>query len=91
MAIFLITPFSGQVPLDAEIKSAISEHERYPLKSGGWLIKFDGTSKELSDKLKITSDTPADASIATAMVAAISGYYGRGPTDMWEWIASRMK
>lgn len=87
MSIFLITPFAGQEALSAEINSAVAEHDRYQINNGGWLIKFDGTSRELSDKLKISTDP----SISSALVVSISGYYGRGSTDMWEWIKSRLE
>ena len=53
---------------------------------GPWLIVTDGTAKDLSDKLGIS-----DGSTSTAIVLATSGYFGRAPNNIWEWIAARLK
>ena len=52
---------------------------------GQWLIAATGTSKDISDRLKVT-----DGAVGSAIIVAFSGYYGRSSTSTWEWIASRM-
>lgn len=52
---------------------------------GQWIIADSGTSKDVSDKLGITTGT-----VGSAIIVSFSGYYGRASTNIWEWIASRM-
>lgn len=49
-----------------------------------WFVSYKGTSKELSDLLGITSNNDG----STGIVVAISGYYGRAPTNVWEFVAA---
>lgn len=89
MALFLATPLTeNRDRLDHAIAVAIHESDRYRTKSGTWIIKFEGTSRELSDKVGTTNTEPTRTE--SAMYTPISGYYGRGPTDMWEWMKSRL-
>jgi len=92
MTIFYATSL---VANDSELETAVTgnfdEHDRYRIQNGrGWLIKYPGTAVELSNFLGITGqqeDQPA--AVKSAMVLAVTTYYGRGPTDMWEWIKTR--
>jgi hypothetical protein len=71
-------------PPDAQIKQALEAKlpgKYYQMPKGEFVVSFTGTSKDLSDALGIT-----DGTAGTAMVASISGYYGRAPNDLWEWI-----
>jgi hypothetical protein len=51
---------------------------------GQWLLKADGTAKEISDRLGITADKPDD--IPNAIVLTVSGFWGREPSNVWEWL-----
>ena len=89
MGIFHVCPLTNEsAALDAAVKAAFQSHDQYPLKAkAGWLLKFDGTSKELGEKLGLgeennTTNTPC-------LITSISGYWGRGPSDMWEWLKTR--
>ena len=68
--------------------------ERYPgnsykIDSSKWWVNSSATtSKELSDQLGITSAPPHTGS-TTGIVISVKGYFGRGPGDMWEWIATK--
>ncbi|MBE0508682.1 MAG: hypothetical protein IBX50_18520 [Marinospirillum sp.] len=81
MAIFLIVP---TLPGDG-ISKALEAHKLnipyYPLPHGEFLVSFKGTSKELSDLLGIS-----EGKTGSAIVAAISSYFGRASTDIWEWV-----
>lgn len=46
-----------------------------------WLISADMTPKEVSDKVGITGGDNG-----SAIIFSMRGYYGRAPTDVWEWI-----
>jgi hypothetical protein len=52
---------------------------------GQWIIAANGTSQDVSDRLGVTA-----GNTGTAIVVSVSGYYGRAPTNIWEWMASRM-
>jgi hypothetical protein len=44
-----------------------------------------GTAKDVSDKIGITS-----GNLGPVVVLAVSGYYGRAPMNIWEWIAAKI-
>ena len=51
---------------------------------GQWLVSEKGkTAQQISDQLGLS-----DGSIGSGIVFAISGYYGRAPNNIWEWIAA---
>ncbi|MFA5919695.1 MAG: hypothetical protein WC856_00190 [Methylococcaceae bacterium] len=95
MAIYIavpLTPTSSALN-DAVVRSIASASDRYQLQSDrGWLIKFDGTSVELSNHIGLTGQAQGDISpIGSAIIVPVSAYYGRGPTDMWEWLKTRLE
>lgn len=46
-----------------------------------WLVNANMTAKELSDSIKVSAGENG-----SAFIAPISAYYGRMPTNVWEWI-----
>lgn len=94
MPIYLAIPLTADSSaLNSAVSTNIAESNRHKLQAErGWLIKFDGTSIELSNHLHITGQEAGIPSpIGASMVTPISGYYGRGPTDMWEWLKTRFE
>lgn len=96
MPVYIVTPLTATSDaLNQAVESYIeSPADRYKLQADrGWLIRFDGTSIELSDKLRITGKESEGISfpISAAIVVPISSYWGRGPTDMWEWLKTRIE
>ena len=95
MPIYQVTPLAKNAPAIAgAVREHIDEGDYYELaNSAGWLVKFKGTTVELSHKLGITSPAlpPAPSTLGSTMVVAITSYYGRGPTDMWEWLKTRFE
>ena len=94
MPIYIAVPLKTDGdPLATAIKLNIHESDRYELQAErGWLIHFSGTTKELSDKIGLTGQPKGESSsIGSAIVVPVSGYYGRGPTDMWEWLKTRLE
>lgn len=90
--IYLIVPLSMDISsLQDAIESGIPAENRHKLQEDrGWLIKFDGTTVELCNRLRITGQTADEpAKTGSAIVVPVNNYYGRGPADMWEWLASR--
>lgn len=95
MPIYIVVPLSSDTAaLDVGVEQRIaSKTDRYKLQSNrGWLIKYDGTTVELSNHIGITGQekgTPAP--LGSVIIVPVSGYYGRGPTDMWEWLKTRLE
>jgi hypothetical protein len=71
------------------IKAALDRE--YPLDhldvgTGQWLVIGDGTAKDVSDKLGVSDGVSGNAIIVTT-----SGYFGRAPNNVWEWLTAKMK
>jgi hypothetical protein len=57
-----------------------------------WLVSAVGTAQEISAKLGIHNpDSPTTAPVGEAIVFATSGYFGRAPTNIWEWIKVKLE
>lgn len=82
-----------QTKLDEAVIANVLTHDCHRLQNDrGWLIKYDGTTVELSNALGITGQAKGQPSpVGSAIVAPIGAYYGRGPTDMWEWLKTRFE
>lgn len=95
MPIYIAVPLAPtSAPLDAAVtKNIESKADKYKLQNDrGWLIRFDGTTVELSNKLEITGQAEgAKSPVGSAIVVPVTSYFGRGPTDMWEWIKTRLE
>jgi hypothetical protein len=76
----------------AAVASAVSEI--YPgnhmkIREEVWLVRDNGTSKDVSDKLKITTEAPAVGPSGSAVVFAIAGYFGAASPSIWEFIQNK--
>jgi hypothetical protein len=94
MPIYQVTPLGqNSAALAGAVRQHIEQADRYLLPNrGGWLISYGGTTIELSHKLTITNpDKTAQSAIGSVLVTLVSSYYGRGRTDMWEWLKTRME
>lgn len=94
MPVYIAIPLKTDTqPLRSAVENSISHESRYELQAdSGWLIHFNGTTIELTNHLGITGQETGEAShVGSAIVIPITNYYGRGPTDMWEWLKLRME
>jgi len=83
MSIFVI--FRTQNP--EKIAEALNEQlpdDHLLLQHGEFLVSTSGTAKELSDRLKIS-----DGTNGAAMVFSMANYFGRAPTDIWDWVKTK--
>jgi len=86
-SVMTIYPAAGPI-MAARLK------ERFPddhIAVGGniWFVAGSGTAKEMSDKLGVT---PVESPETTSgvIVVSLTGYFGRAPAPIWEWLAAKM-
>lgn len=94
MAIYIVVPLTPtSTALDTAVEGHLSPEDCHKLQSNrGWLIKFDGTSIELSKYIGLTGqDQGVPSPIGSAIIVPVSTYFGRGPGDMWEWLKTRLE
>jgi hypothetical protein len=95
MPVYLVAPLSTKTDaLNVAVAGAITEPvDRYQLPADrGWLIRYAGTSVELSNHIGITGQAAGELPmLGPALVVPITAYFGRGPTEMWEWIQTRFE
>jgi hypothetical protein len=89
MALYLIVALGNSAPvIDAAVAQKMGA-SAYKIENGKWVAHSTAqTSKEVSDAIGISSDNPATAMVASAVVVAVRGYYGRAPNTLWEWMAA---
>lgn len=51
-----------------------------------WLIASSGTAQELSNKLGVT-----EGDLGSTIIFSTAGYYGRAPSNIWEWIKAKLE
>jgi hypothetical protein len=51
-----------------------------------WLVAGTGTAQEVSIGLGVNT-----GGIGSTIVFSTAGYYGRAPTNIWEWIKAKME
>jgi hypothetical protein len=59
------------------------------LERGQWLVSAEGTSQAVCEKLGVIHRTEAGikkGDVGSALVVAVSGYYGIKASNVWEWI-----
>ena len=84
MAVFVIIPTANEAQIAATLNGRV-DLKKHQMPKGEWLVSYEGTSKMLSDELGIS-----DGANGTGAVFSIGGYYGRAPTDIWEWLKQNM-
>ena len=77
---------------DPIIKARLAElfpDDHHTIGRGQWLVSFKGTARNLYDKIVPEENIlKVEAGLA---VFRISGYWGLGTVDMWEWMAVATK
>jgi hypothetical protein len=94
MQVFIAVPLSvSAATLNATVEKHIAAADRYKLAADrGWLIRFAGTTVELSNAIELTGQPVGTPSpITPSLIAPITGYYGRGSNEMWEWLKTRFE
>ena len=91
MPIYQVTPLSNNAAAVGQAVQAKLGADALELQSrAGWLVSFKGTTVELSHLLGVTNPTNEGGfPLGSVIIASIGSYYGRGPTQMWEWLKTR--
>jgi hypothetical protein len=83
MNIFAIIPTDDYEALSEQINQDFAG-SHYELPHGEWLIAFNGTTKELSDRLGIS-----DGQHGSAIIFLVTNYWGFADKNIWEWVATK--
>ncbi|MCK1706135.1 hypothetical protein IVA86_33220 [Bradyrhizobium sp. 146] len=91
MPIFVLLPQNeaAQGQLRAAVLREFPDAHK-PIANQNWLVAGKGTAQDISAKLGITHPKDAAApSIGTVMVLEVGSYYGRAPSDIWDWVKAK--
>ncbi len=93
MPIYQVTPLTrNTAAINQKVEATIEEKDRIKLQAdAGWFVDFPGTTIELSKALGVTGVPEGVAPLGSVLIVAVSSYFGRGPTDMWEWLKTRFE
>jgi hypothetical protein len=84
--IFAIVSFASNEPLTTAIATTYPENHLQAAPDGTlYFVSDSGTAKDVSDKIGVTAGT-----FGSVIVLAVSGYFGRAPMNIWEWIAAKI-
>lgn len=61
--------------------SGIAATQYYELTDNAWLVRFEGTTRQLADRLGIRG-----GEAGSGLVASMASYSGRAPSELWEWL-----
>ena len=91
MTIFAVLLPTAQPRLVNEIKKEYpSDH--LAITDTQWLISGTGTAIDVCARLKIyDAKEPAREPSGSAIVFAVSNYFGRAPQNIWDWIKAKLE
>ena len=78
---FMVVALRTPTEIKAQIVATVSAEGFYELKPDTWLVRYNGTTRELAEKIGVRQGTSG-----TGLVVSITGYSGRAPGDIWEWL-----
>jgi hypothetical protein len=91
MALFVVVALQNSAQAIGKSIADNFADDFYEVEKDKWFVATTlVTAKQVSDKLGITTDDKLPVPpILTGIVVRVGGYFGRGSTDMWEWIAAK--
>lgn len=84
MSIFAVLSKNENPILEQRIEAEFPDNY-YKFSSSQWFVSFDGTSKDVSDKLGVTSKEDP----ISAVIVDIASYWGRSSLDLWDWLKQK--
>jgi hypothetical protein len=88
MASFIVIAISNPAAVTSAV-SATYPGNHIKIRDEAWLVRDDGTSKDVSDKLKITTGTPSAGPSGSGVVFGVSGYFGIASPSIWEFLQNK--
>ena len=86
-------PNQGFVVISTKNADAVREEvyrfpdlKAYELKDDTWFVSYDGTTRELAEKIGIRQGR-----IGSGVVILVGAYAGYASTDLWEWLRANRK
>ena len=94
MPIYQITPLSNnKETVKTAVEGGFAPEDRHQLPhEAGWLVRHKGTTVEVSSHMGVTGQPKGEPSpVGATLVTLVAAYYGRGPSDLWEWMKTRFE
>ena len=89
MPAFVVIAINGPSETEQRINQSFKEEDWFVLKDGVWLVDYEGTTRQLAEKLELNK-TIEGVTPHTGVVFAISNYFGLAAPDTWEWLNARV-
>lgn len=91
MTIFAILLPNPAPALVSAIKTAYP-FDHLSINDTQWLVSTTGTAIDLSAKIGVFDPAnPTAPAIGNAVIFATNGYFGRAPSNIWEWIRTKLE
>jgi hypothetical protein len=88
MSLFAVLSVTENQKLIAAIKEKFPDPDNYQITPTQWIVSARGTAKQVSDTLGVSVK---ESPVGSAVILAISGYWGRANTDLWDWMKAKME
>jgi hypothetical protein len=85
MGVFIVFKPSSPENLQAAIEKNFP-NDHMSVAENVWLVSSIGTAREVSARIGIGSNTVMTGHVGDAIVVGVDSYYGRAPSNIWEWI-----
>jgi hypothetical protein len=90
MALFaVLMPVPNPGLVDA-IKAAFP-NDHLSLNETQWLISATGTVIEITARIGIYDPKQPQVATGSAVVVAVSAYFGRAPATVWDWMKAKLE
>jgi hypothetical protein len=91
MTIFVILlPTTAPAVIEGIKKAYPSDY--FSINDTQWLVSTTGTAMDVTTKIGVYDPkNPSAPHIGNAVVFSTNGYFGRAPTNIWEWIKTKLE
>jgi hypothetical protein len=78
-------------PAIVEAIKRVFPNDHLSLNDTQWLISANGTVIDISTRLGISDPKNPQAAIGNAVIFATTAYFGRAPTNTWDWLKTKLE
>lgn len=91
MTVFVILLPTPAPAVIEGIKTAYP-NDHFSISDTQWLVSTTGTAMDVTSKIGVFDPQhPTRPTIGNAVVFSTNGYFGRAPTNIWEWIKTKLE